>query len=155
MLGHRGTYTKVEQSLIAIVDDEEALREATESLLRSAGFRAESFGSAEAFLRSGCRATAGCLLLDVGLPGMSGLELQLQLIRDGCGIPIVFMTAQYDNEGRMRERALRAGALAFLQKPFGDEDLLSAVRFALSIRGAPLDAFKRTDGQRRRGARTV
>ena len=118
--------------MIAIVDDEEALREATESLLRSAGFKAKSFGSAEAFLRSKSRATAGCLVLDVGLPGMTGLELQLQMINDGCGIPVVFMTAQHDDEGKMRERALRAGALAFLQKPFGEEDLLSAVRSALS-----------------------
>jgi FixJ family two-component response regulator len=121
----------VEQSLIAVVEDDSALREATESLLRSAGFRATSFASAEAFLRSSSRATTGCIVLDVGLPGMSGLDLQLHLIRDGWGIPVVFMTAQYDNEGQMRERALRAGALAFLQKPFGDEDLLRAVRSAL------------------------
>ena len=101
--------------MIAIVDDEEALREATESLLRSAGFKAKSFGSAEAFLRSKSRATAGCLVLDVGLPGMTGLELQLRLINDGCGIPVVFMTAQHDDEGKMRERALggrRVGVLA-------------------------------------------
>ena len=122
----------MEQYLIAIVDDEEALREATESLLRSAGFKAKSFGSAEAFLRSKSRATAGCLVLDVGLPGMNGLELQLELIRNGCAIPVVFMTAQPDDQGTMRERALRAGALAFLQKPFGDEDLLRTVRGAFA-----------------------
>jgi len=122
----------VEQYLIAIVEDEETLREATESLLRSAGFKAKSFGSAETFLRSKSRATAGCLVLDVGLPGMNGLELQLELIRKGCAIPVVFMTAQDDDEGRMRERALRAGARAFLQKQFGDEDLLRAVRSALA-----------------------
>ena len=121
----------MKQNLVAIIDDEEALREATESLLRSAGFKAKSFGSAEAFLRSNSRATAGCLVLDVDLPGMNGLELQLELIRNGCAIPVIFMTAQHDDQGTMRERALRAGALAFLQKPFGDEDLLSAVRSAL------------------------
>jgi len=122
----------VKQYLIAIVDDEEALCQATESLLRSAGFKAKSFRSAEAFLRSKSRATAGCLVLDVGLPGMNGLELQLELIRNGCAIPIVFMTAQPDDQGTMRERALRAGALAFLQKPFGGEDLLRTVRSALA-----------------------
>jgi len=132
MLGRRGIHTTVKQYLVAIVDDEEALRQATESLLRSAGFKAKSFGSAEAFLRSKSRATAGCLVLDVGLPGMNGLELQLELIRDGCAIPVVFMTAQHDDQGTMRERALRAGALAFLQKPFGGEDLLRTVRSALA-----------------------
>jgi len=132
MLGRRGIHTTVKQYLVAIVDDEEALRQATESLLRSAGFKAKSFGSAEAFLRSKSRATTGCLVLDVNLPDMNGLELQLELIRDGCAIPVVFMTAQHDDEGKMRERALGAGALAFLQKPFGEEDLLSAVRSALS-----------------------
>ena len=127
-----GIHTTVKQYLVAIVDDEKALRQATESLLRSAGFKAKSFRSAEAFLRSKSRARGGCLVLDVGLPGMNGLELQLELIRNGCAIPVVFMTAQHDDEGKMRERALRAGALAFLQKPFGEEDLLSAVRSALS-----------------------
>ena len=122
----------MKQYLIAIVDDQEALRQATESLLRSAGFKAKSFGSAEACLRSKSRATAGCLVLDVDLPGMDGLELQLELIRNGCAIPVVFMTAQHDDQGTMRERAMRAGALAFLQKPFGDEDLLRTVRGAFA-----------------------
>jgi FixJ family two-component response regulator len=113
------------------VDDEEALREATESLLRSAGFKTKSFASAEAFVWSKSRATASCVVLDVGLPGMNGLELQLELIRNSCAIPVVIMTAQHDDEGRMRERALRAGALAFLQA-VGDEDLLRPVLSALA-----------------------
>jgi FixJ family two-component response regulator len=101
-------------------------------LLRSAGFKAKSFGSAEAFLRSKSRAAAACLVLDVGPPGMNHVELQPELIGNGSAIPVVFITAQHDDEGRMRERALRAGALAFLQKPFGDEDLLPTVRNALA-----------------------
>lgn len=119
-----------EQFFIAVVDDEAALREATDGLLRSAGFRAEGFASAEDFLRSECRDRAGCLILDVRLPGMSGLELQQHLARTGCYIPIVFITAQEDSGGRMKAQALRAGAVAFLHKPFGDEDLLHAVRSA-------------------------
>jgi FixJ family two-component response regulator len=79
-----------EQFFITVVDDEAALREATESLLRSAGFRAEGFASAEDFLRSKCWDSAGCLILDVRLPGMSGLELQQHLARTGHHIPIVF-----------------------------------------------------------------
>lgn len=105
----------MKHDLVAIVDDEESLRQATESLLRSAGFKAKSFGSAEAFLRSKSRATAGCLVLDVDLPGMNRLELQLELIRNGCAIPVVFITAQHDDQGTMRERALRAGAWRFFK----------------------------------------
>lgn len=119
--------TRGEQSLVAIVDDEAALREATESLLKSAGFRAESFASAEDFLRFKCRDGAGCLILDVQLPGMSGLELQRHLAAIGCHIPTVLMTAHEDRDGQMRAQALRAGAVAFLRKPFGGEDLLTAV----------------------------
>ena len=119
-----------EQFFIAIVDDEAALREAIEGLVRSAGFRAEGFASAEDFLQSTCGDRAGCLILDVRLPGMSGLELQQHLARTGYHIPIAFITAQEDSGGHMRAQALRAGAVAFLHKPFDDEDLLRAVRSA-------------------------
>jgi FixJ family two-component response regulator len=116
------------EPLIAIVDDEPALREATESLFRSCGFEAESFASAEEFLRSGCGRRASCIVLDIRLPGMSGLELQGRLEAMDYHIPLVFMTAQFDVDGRLRERALRAGAAAFLYKPLGSHDLLAAVR---------------------------
>jgi FixJ family two-component response regulator len=117
--------------LIAIVDDEAALREATESLFKSAGFDAECFESAEAFLRSGCWQRASCLVLDVRLPGMSGLDLQRHLAAIEFHIPIVFMTAQYDRGGELCAQALRAGASAFLCKPFGGDDLLRAVRHTI------------------------
>lgn len=117
--------------LVAIVDDEASLREALEALFRSTGLRTESFASAHAFLRFGCERRAGCLILDVGLPGMSGLELQSQLTTDGVHIPIVFITAQADSDGKMQERAMRAGATAFLHKPFGANELLRVVRSAL------------------------
>ncbi|MDB5916487.1 MAG: response regulator receiver protein [Massilia sp.] len=122
-----------DQMLVAIVDDEAALREATESLLKSAGFDARSFGSAEDWLRSAQRDQFGCLVLDVTLPGMSGLELQRHLAWSGCQLPIVFMTANEDHDGRMAQ-ALRANAVAFLQKPFCGEDLLSAVQSAFGTR---------------------
>jgi FixJ family two-component response regulator len=114
-------------SPVAVVEDDDAVREATESLLRSAGFDVEEFATAEAFLRSGCLQRAACLVLDVRLPGMSGLELQRYLAAIDFRIPIVFVTAQPDGEGRLRSRALRAGALAFLTKPFGARELLAAV----------------------------
>jgi FixJ family two-component response regulator len=117
--------------LVAIVDDEASLREALEALFRSTGLRAESFASAHAFLRSGCERRAGCLILDVGLPGISGFELQSQLTTNGVQVPIVFITAQADSDGKMQERAVRAGATAFLHKPFGANELLRAVRSAL------------------------
>jgi FixJ family two-component response regulator len=121
--------TRRKQFFLAIVDDEAALREATESLLRSAGFRAEGFASAEDFLRSKRRDSVDCLILDGRLPGMSGLELQRHLAGNGLDIPIVFITAD-ENDGHMHAQALKAGALAFLRKPFCEEDLLNAVRLA-------------------------
>ena len=122
------------QTVVAVVDDQSALREATENLLKSAGLKAVSFASAEDFLQARALEGAGCLILDVRLPGMSGLELQEHLAADGIHLPVVFITAQEDSDGRMRARALRSGALAFLRKPFGDEDLLNAVRSALETR---------------------
>jgi FixJ family two-component response regulator len=126
--------TPGEQLVIAIVDDQAALREATENLLKSAGLKAVSFASAEDFLQATPLDGAGCLILDVRLPGMSGLELQQRLAADGIHVPIVFITAQEDSDGQMRAQALRSGALAFLRKPFSDEDLLNAVRSALETR---------------------
>jgi FixJ family two-component response regulator len=124
--------TARERALTAIVDDEAALREAIESLIRSAGFPAQGFASAEEFLRSESRTVIGCLILDIGLPGMSGLELQGHLAGGGSRIPIVFVTAQHDEDGAMRARAMSQGALAFLSKPFGDEDLIQAVTLAFA-----------------------
>ena len=130
----RPVRTSGEQLVIAIVDDQAALREATENLLKSAGLKAVSFASAEDFLQAAPLDGAGCLILDVHLPGMSGLELQQHLAADGIHVPIVFITAQEDGDGQMRAQALRSGALAFLRKPFNDEDLLNAVRSALETR---------------------
>src|SRR4051812_9417092 len=105
-----------ESSLIAVVDDDEAIREATESLIRSVGFRAVVFPSAEDFLRSSHLQDTACLIVDVRMPGMSGLELQRQLAAANYSMPIIFITAHGDEEARAR--ALRAGAVAFLDKPF-------------------------------------
>jgi FixJ family two-component response regulator len=116
--------------LIAVVVDEAALRQATESLLRSAGFTAECFASAVELLQSDCVKRASCLILDVHLPGMSGLELQQILVAQGSHIPIIFVTAQDDADGSLQAQALQAGALAFLRKPFDEEDLLRALRCA-------------------------
>ncbi len=114
---------------IAIVDDDESVREATSSLLRSKRFGAETFSSAEEFLNSPLLAKTRCVLLDIGLPGMSGLELQRRLAGEGRHIPIIFITAHDDPEDRAR--ALRAGAVDFLSKPFSEEALLVAIGKAL------------------------
>jgi FixJ family two-component response regulator len=120
--------------LIAVVDDDAAIREAVQSLLRSVGLRAEGFASAQDFLQSGRLQDTACLIVDVRMPRMSGLELQQQLTTAQCPIPVVFITAHSDAE--TRSRALRAGAVAFLGKPFSDEALLRAVQTALpSFRG--------------------
>jgi FixJ family two-component response regulator len=122
-----------ENSLIAVVDDDEAIREATESLIRSVGFRVVVFPSAEDFLRSSHLQDTACLIVDVRMPGMSGLELQRQLAAANYSTPIIFITAHGDEEARAR--ALRAGAVAFLDKPFSDEVLLRAVQAALPSLG--------------------
>jgi len=119
-----------ESPLIVIVDDEEAICDALTSLLRSVGWRAESFTSAEAFLQSGQVHTTACLLLDVRLPGGSGLELQQQLRSSQARIPIIFITA-HGNEA-MRAQVLQAGAVAFFAKPFNDTALLEAIHTALA-----------------------
>ncbi len=115
--------------MVAIVDDDELIRNALRGLMKSAGFPALAFASAEDFLNSGEQERIGCLIADIRMPGMSGLELQAKLTRDHYRIPIIFITAQGDE--KMRMQALRAGAVEFLSKPFNDGVLLDSVRAAL------------------------
>ena len=112
-----------------MVDDDESIRRTTTFLIESFGFRAAAFESAESFLNSGQLRDTSCLILDVLMPGMNGLQLQRELASAGHGIPIVFVTSHEDSESR--RRAMRAGAIAFLSKPFNDEQLLQTVRSAL------------------------
>ena len=115
-------------NVISIVDDDASMRESLTSLLRSHGFAVLTFASAEEFLQSGQAPATRCLLLDVRMPGMSGLELQERLA-GGRRTPIIFLTAHGDEQARAR--ALRAGAVDFLSKPFSEHALLDAVRAAL------------------------
>ena len=115
--------------LMAIVDDDDALRNSLDNLLRSVGFRVQGFASAEAFLQAQHAPETACLILDVRLPGMHGLELQRQLVAAHWGIPIIFVTAYANDDAH--ERALAAGAVAFLSKPCREEDLLQAIEAAL------------------------
>jgi FixJ family two-component response regulator len=116
--------------LIAIVDDDESVRDALTSLLHAVGWQAEAFASAEAFLQSGQVHTTACLLLDVRLPGLSGLELQRQLRSSQAQLPIIFLTAH--GTEAMRAQTLQAGAVAFFTKPFSDTALLEAIHTALA-----------------------
>ena len=118
-----------ENLLISIVDDDESIREALESLVKSVGYRAEPFATAEEFLNSDRRQDTACLILDVRMPGMSGLELQGQLAAAHWPIPIIFITAHDDEEARAQ--ALKAGAVDFLRKPFSEQALLNGVRSAV------------------------
>jgi FixJ family two-component response regulator len=118
-----------ESKLVAIVDDDDAVRGTLQGLLRSAGFSSKAFESAEEFLGSDYQHETGCLITDIRMPGISGLELQARLNAARCKIPTIFITAHGDEE--MRFQALRAGAVEFLPKPFDDEVLIETVRAAL------------------------
>ena len=115
--------------LISIVDDDDALRNSLEDLIRSIGFSTRGFNSAEAFLSSNQACDAACLILDVRMPGMSGLDLQHQIVSAKWQLPIIFVTSHSDDIARAR--ALEAGSVAFLYKPFHEEELLNAIDAAL------------------------
>jgi FixJ family two-component response regulator len=116
--------------LVAIVDDDDSVRSALQGLMKEAGLPVLAFASAEEFLQSAKQRQIACLIADIRMPGMSGLELQARLNIERQRIPIIFITAHGDED--MRLRALRAGAVEFLAKPFDDEVLLSSVRAALN-----------------------
>jgi FixJ family two-component response regulator len=116
---------------VAIVDDDESVQSALQDLLEADGLSARCFGSAEEFLESGLQHKAACLILDIRMPGMSGLELQTRLKTDRLSIPIIFITAHGDT--RIRMQAMRDGAAEFLMKPFDDQVLLNRVRAALNM----------------------
>jgi FixJ family two-component response regulator len=115
--------------LISIVDDDDALRNSLDDLIRSIGFRTEGFASAEAFLSSSQARDTACLILDVRMPGMNGLDLQRHIVAANWRVPIIFITSHADNDAC--GRALEAGAVAFLYKPFREEELLDAIDAAL------------------------
>ena len=122
-----------EKPLIAIVDDDDPMLEATGSLVRSLGYAVEAFSSAKAFLDSPRLGHAACLIADVNMPEMTGLELQHHLVRLGRRIPTILFTA-YPNE-RVRSEAFSAGVKFYLAKPFGEEELLKCIRSCLDNRG--------------------
>ena len=122
--------SKESRRLIVIVDDDELVRDSLNGLMKAAGFPALTFACAEDFLNSGEQENTACLIADIRMPGISGLELQSRLSRDNLRIPIIFITAQGDE--KMRMQALRAGAVEFLAKPFDDDVLLDSVRAALN-----------------------
>ena len=115
--------------MVAIVDDDELIRNALHGLMKAAGFQALAFASGEEFLSSGVQERTACLIADIRMPGISGLELQAKLIKGRHKIPIIFITAQGDE--KMRMQALRSGAVKFLTKPLDNRALLDSVRTAL------------------------
>lgn len=118
-----------DRTVVSVVDDDESLRRSLRNLLRSVGFGVETFASAEEFLRSAQRENTGCLVLDLRMTGMSGLDLLRHLAVTDSRIPAVILTAHGDEE--TRRRSLQAGAIAFLDKPFRSDALVDAVRTAL------------------------
>jgi FixJ family two-component response regulator len=122
---------EVARNLISIVDDDESVRRTTKLLVESFGYRAAVFESAESFLKSDQLYDTSCLVVDIQMPGMNGLQLQSHLAGEGYSIPIIFITAYGD---KSRRRALQAGAVAFLDKPFNDEQLLKSLRSAFMFK---------------------
>ena len=122
--------SKSSSQLVAIVDDDQSVQSALKDLMESAGLSALCFGSAEEFLESAERKETACLIADISMPGMSGLELQAKLKTEGSRIPIIFITARPDAKTKME--AMEAGAVEFLSKPFDYEGLLEKVRTALT-----------------------
>ncbi len=120
----------MEKPLVFVVDDDESVCKALKRLMMSAGIKARTLSSAEDFLNQGCHNVPGCLILDVRMPGMNGLELQEKLVKSGSTMPIIFMSAHED--AHTREQAMKAGAMAFLKKPFEDQILNEKVNSALS-----------------------
>jgi FixJ family two-component response regulator len=125
----RGTPGGQTSKLIAIIDDNEAMQDSLRDLIESGGFEAECFGSAKAFLESGLLRKAACLIVDIRMPKMSGLELQARLKQEQCNVPIIFITA-YD-EAETRAQAMQEGAVEFLAKPFDHQLLLKTLRRTL------------------------
>ena len=121
--------TKDEPKLVAIVDDDESIRSSLLGLMKAMDFRSQAFESAEEYLKSGQQRNTACLITDIRLPGISGLELQSQLNADRHRIPIIFITGHGDEKVRMQ--ALRAGAVEFLMKPFDDQAMIDSIRAAL------------------------
>jgi len=117
--------------MISVVDDDAFVRDSVGELLTSLGYGALVFDSAEQFLESGEARNTSCLITDVQMPGLSGLELQDQLQKEGCATPIIFMSA-FPNE-KCKTQALRKGAVAFLAKPFKDEKLITSIEIALKL----------------------
>jgi FixJ family two-component response regulator len=115
--------------LIAIIDDNESMQDSLRDLIESGGFEAQCFGSAKAFLESDLHHRAACLIVDIRMPKMSGLELQARLKQEDCNIPIIFITAFDDAE--IRAEAMREGAVEFLAKPFDHRLLLKMLQYTL------------------------
>jgi len=121
---------KQPDSIVYVVDDDSSVREAIKSLIRSVGLRVETFGTAQEFLKSARPDAPGCVVLDVRLPGLSGLDLQRELAANGINLPVIFITGHGDIP--MSVQAMKGGAIEFLTKPFRDQDLLDAIQLGLA-----------------------
>jgi FixJ family two-component response regulator len=148
--GNTKEVTGPDEALVYVVDDDASMREALSSLIRSAGFRVSAFPSAKEYLLQKPPDTPACLVLDVRLPGMSGLELQRELTAANNQIPIIFITGHGDIP--MSVRAMKAGAVEFLAKPFRDKDLLEAIRQAIERDGEAIMGRAQLAGLRARHA---
>jgi FixJ family two-component response regulator len=128
-------FALAENRLVSIIDDDDSLREALVGLVRSLGHRANSFASAEAFLAAGGQGESDCIVADIHMPGLSGLELTRKLANNGCAAPVILITAR--GEPGLQERAAESGAHCILLKPFPADALISCLDSALAVSAAP------------------
>ncbi len=126
----RSTGMDTADPLIAIIDDDASLRTALVGLVRSLGYRATGFGSAEEFLAANKAGESACIVTDIQMPGLSGIELKLRLTQDGCAAPVIMITAR--TEQGLRDRAFASGAVCVLQKRFAAEALIACLEKALA-----------------------
>jgi|SRR5436190_16987864 len=124
-----------QKSNIVVVDDDAGMNQAIERLLNAAGFRALTFASGEALLKSGAAANAACLVLDIHLPGLSGFDLCRRLMQDGLALPVIFITAYDDPDSQAQAKSV--GAVGFFTKPFPGQSLVAAITRALAVGPAP------------------
>lgn len=136
------------EALVYVVEDDEAVRDSLSLLLKAEGYQVETFDSAESFLKQPIRELRGCAVLDIRMPGITGMELHKKMVAQNCALPVIFVTGHGDID--MAVEAMKAGAVDFVQKPYRDEELLEKIAEALKMDAEQQDALQEKEELKRR-----